>query len=301
MEQRKFGKTDMHVSVLGFGGTEIGMNNKTHSGEDTSKLLNNGLDLGLNVIDTASDNSQIEATIGESLSHRRRHFYLFGKYGEGRAVDLPYPDWDPRNIRMGVERSLRRLRTAYLDLAILDNCTREVLAQGELIEAMKRLKEEGLTRYIGYSGDSTDALYAIETGEFDALETSINLADQEAVSLTLAPAEERGMGIIVKRPVANLVWTRSSEATRAPETYERRLEQLAYPFLDDPPQRLTEIALRFSLSLPQIDTALLRIGSTQQLLDHVGYAARGPLDDELMGLIRRRWREIAEPAWGGLS
>ncbi len=52
MEKRKFGKTDMEFSVLGFGGAEIGWNGETS--ETVAELLNSALDAGLNVIDTAA-------------------------------------------------------------------------------------------------------------------------------------------------------------------------------------------------------------------------------------------------------
>ncbi len=53
MEERKFGKTDMDFSALGFGGAEIGFDNSVTQ-EKVNELLNSALDAGLNVIDTAA-------------------------------------------------------------------------------------------------------------------------------------------------------------------------------------------------------------------------------------------------------
>src|SRR4030081_766368 len=75
MEKRRLGKTDMDVSVLGFGGAEIGFENA--SPETVETLLESALDAGLNVIDTAECYRGSEELIGETVSKRRNDFFLF--------------------------------------------------------------------------------------------------------------------------------------------------------------------------------------------------------------------------------
>jgi len=62
-----------------------------------------------------------------------------------------------------------------------------------VIDALQTAREKGYTSYIGYSGDSRAAHFAIETGAFDTLQTSINIADQEAIDLALPLAREKQM------------------------------------------------------------------------------------------------------------
>ena len=103
MEQRPFGKTGMNVSVLGFGGAEIGF--EKASVELVSRLLNEALDAGLNVIDTAECYLQSEELIGQAVSHRRDGFFLFTKCGHPEG---PYVgDWRPESILKSIERSLQ--------------------------------------------------------------------------------------------------------------------------------------------------------------------------------------------------
>ena len=173
-------------------------------------MLGDALDAGLNVIDTAECYLQSEELIGQAMASRRREFYLFTKCGHPEG---PYKeDWRPDSLLQSIRRSLQRLKTDRVDLVQLHSCSEAELRQGDVIAALQRARELGYTRYIGYSGDDEAARYAVGCGAFDALQTSLNIADQQAIDLTLPLARERGMGVIIKRPIANAVWKLRPEA-----------------------------------------------------------------------------------------
>src|SRR3954451_14985358 len=155
METRQLGGTDMRVGVLGFGGAEIGFEGADP--EAVARLLGAALDAGLNVIDTAECYLGSEELIGRAVAGRRDDFYLFTKCGhpERRGVE----DWRPESLLASIERSLRRLRTDRVDLVQLHSCSEAELRKGDVIDALKRAKERGHTRYIGYSGDGGAARY----------------------------------------------------------------------------------------------------------------------------------------------
>ncbi|HZG50503.1 MAG TPA: aldo/keto reductase, partial [Pyrinomonadaceae bacterium] len=225
MEKRTLGKTDMRVSALGFGGSEIGYGQAAV--ETVERLLGGALDAGLNVIDTAECYVTSEELIGRAVSHRRADYYLFTKCGHAAGIELP--DWDARLLEQSLERSLRRLQTDHVDLLQLHSCSEEVLRRGDAVEVLRRAREAGKTRYIGYSGDGRAALYAVECGAFDTLQTSVNIADQESLELTLPPARARGLGVIAKRPIANAVWKNTARPSDPyVQTYWDRLQQLDY-------------------------------------------------------------------------
>jgi aryl-alcohol dehydrogenase-like predicted oxidoreductase len=81
-----------------------------------------------------------------------------------------------------------------------------VLERGDVIRALQDARDAGKTRFIGYSGDNEEALWAVRSGVFDTLQTSFNLVDQRARRELLPAAVEQGMGILIKRPMGNGTW-----------------------------------------------------------------------------------------------
>src|SRR5437879_6066169 len=113
MEKRRLGNTDMNVSVLGFGGSEIGYENASR--ETVAELLNSALDAGLNVIDTAECYHNSEELIGEAVTNRRSEFCLFTKCGHPHGFG-ERADWSKHSLLESLKRSLSRLKRAMTDL-----------------------------------------------------------------------------------------------------------------------------------------------------------------------------------------
>lgn len=296
MERRQLGKTDMHVAVLGLGGGEIGAENIPD--ENVEKLLLSALDAGLNAIDTAECYGVSEERIGKFISHRRDEFCLFTKCGHSAGFDLP--DWDPRLLEQSIDRSLQRLKTPYVDLIQLHSCSEELLRQGDVIEVLRRARDAGKTRYIGYSGDGHAALYAVTCGAFDTLQTSVNIADQEVIDLVVPAAIERGIGIIAKRPLANVAWTLTDENFHEYyRPYRDRLEKLDYDFLKDDPAQAVATALRFTLSVPGVATAIVGTAKPGRWQENAAHLAAGNLPPEQYEAVRARWKAVAGADWTG--
>jgi aryl-alcohol dehydrogenase-like predicted oxidoreductase len=296
MEKRVLGKTGMQVTVLGFGGAEIGYENVAF--DKVERLLHASLDAGLNIIDTAECYPGSEEMIGRAVSGRRHDFFLFTKCGHASGFDLP--DWDPRMLEAQIDRSLQRLRVDSVDLVQLHSCNRAILEKGDAIRVLQKARDAGKTRFIGYSGDGQDAVYAIETGAFDTLQTSVSIADLEAIDLTLPRAARRNMGVIAKRPIANAVWrTGAKPASPYHHEYWRRIQLLQYDFLRAGVDHAVSIALRFTLAQPGVGTAIVgttnpdRWAANRRLLD------AGPLSAAELRAVRERWASVATPEWVG--
>ncbi len=294
MERRRLGSTDMQTSVLGFGGSEIGY--QRVSAKTVSRLLDGALDAGLNVVDTAECYEDSEVLIGRAIGKRRRDYHLFTKCGHGAGWSRT--DWRPAALLKSIERSLQRLATDHVDLVQLHSCSLEVLRKGDVIAALERARERGWTRYIGYSGDGGAARFAVECGRFDTLQTSVSIADQEAIELTLPLARARNVGVIAKRPIANAAW-RYARKPAEPyyQPYWTRLRALDYDFVRGEAPAAT--ALRFTLSVPGVHTAIVGTTKPERWAENAALLEAGPLAAADFERIRARWRAVAAPSWDG--
>jgi hypothetical protein len=297
MEMRRLGKTGLNVAVLGFGGAEVGF--EDISPRKVERLLGSALDAGLNVIDTAECYRASEESIGFAVAHRRKDYFLFTKCGHSRGFESP-ADWeDPVRLQQSLEESLRRLRTDHLDLFQLHSCSREILEKGAVIDFMKKAKQSGKTRFIGYSGENDAALYAVRSGVFDTLQTSVNLADQGAIDFVLPTAMRQGMGVIAKRPIANVAWRYTDRPIDYHVPYWERFKKLDYGFLKGAQDEAVATALRFTLRVPGVSVAIVGTQHPGRWEENARIVNEGILDVRRYEAIRSRWKEVASADWSG--
>ena len=247
------------------------------------------------MIDTAECYDDSETLVGKALRGRRDECYVFTKCGHPRGWGGE--DWSPPGIIKSIERSLKRLETDHLDLIQLHSCSLAELKRGRVMDALEEAKSRGLTRYIGYSGDGAAARYAIESGRFDTLQTSVSIADQEALELTLPLARERKMGVIAKRPLANVAWRYSRKPEEYYADYWMRLRKLEYPFLRDEDTAVAT-ALRFTVSVPGVHTAIVGTTKPERWPENAALLDRS-LPRKDFEAIRARWAEVADSSWEG--
>jgi aryl-alcohol dehydrogenase-like predicted oxidoreductase len=135
----------------------------------------------------------------------------------------------------------------------------------------------------------------------NTLQTSIHIADQEAIDLTLPIARQKQIGVIAKRPIANAAWkTGHRPRDSYHHEYWERLRRLNYAFLRNRPvEESISIALRFTLSVPGVHTAIVGTTKLERWQQNAKMLEVGPLSDTEFDVIRHRWEEYAPRTWVG--
>jgi len=302
--QRILGKTGLSVSVLGFGGSEVGYQEVAQKTVDA--ILGRALDAGVNLIDTAECYADSERLIGRALGKRRRDVVLMTKCGHAmidsadRAGGFARNEWDPAMLSASIDRSLERLGTDHVDVIQFHSPERSVLDNDDAIAVLQKAREAGKARFIGCSLDGHDAAHAIDMGVFDTLQISVNVADQQAIDLVLPKAIERGAGVIVKRPIANAVWKNKRKPSDwYTRPYWDRLQKLDYDFLRGGVSDAVATALSFTLATPGVHSAIVGTTRPENVDRNAALVAREGIDQSSYDSIRERWHEVARKDWIG--
>jgi predicted aldo/keto reductase-like oxidoreductase len=199
------GRTGVVIPRIAIGLGSRFLNIKTL--DEALEMCNYALDNGLYYWDTAHSyvNNETGAISEERLGHivkeRRREIFLSTKIAER----------DPEKAKAEVEVSLKRLQTDHLDMMKIHAVesveeVNRICRKGGVLDLFSKLKDEGVTRFIGFTGHSNaKALMALlETGRFDSMLFAMNHYDgnKENRQGTLIPAaRERGMGVMLMKTV----------------------------------------------------------------------------------------------------
>lgn len=208
---RSLGKTGLMVGPIGFGAFKIGRNQKTKyplayelpDEAAADRLLNELLDLGVHYFDTAPAYGLSEERIGAAISKRRREFVLSTKVGETFAGGVSTYDFSRNAVHASLRRSLTRLKTEAVDVLFVHAPADDlrVLLETDVVEALRELKDQGLTRAIGFSAKTQEAaLRALDWA--DALMVEYHRDDQ-AMAGVIEQAASRRVGVVVKKALAS--------------------------------------------------------------------------------------------------
>jgi len=248
--------------------------------EESDLLLNTALDHGMFFWDSAAiyENTKLgihsEERLARVLRTRRREVFLSTKITERT------PDAALRQF----EGSLKRLGVSKLDqLMIHDIRSKEdndlIRRKGGLVDIVHRLREEGVTRYIGFSGHSSAEAKKelLENYDFNSVLVALNHWDKSQYpreQVVLPAAKAKGMAVFVMKAVR--------------------------PREKDPTLTPTEL-IRYALTLPQPDALVLGIDSMRILMDNIallqGFQPLPPSDMRRISLAWERFQQHGHAPW----
>ncbi|MBV8192346.1 MAG: aldo/keto reductase [Alphaproteobacteria bacterium] len=311
MEMRRLGRTGLMVSVLGYGAGAVGGLFTKGRPEDQERAAARAIEAGINYFDTAAlyGNGESERNLGRVLKTLKANVVVGTKVrlaAEHRADAA-------KAVVQGMEDSLRRMGRDSVDLFQLhnplvandggDKLAVDIALQ-EVVPAMEKLRRDGKTRFIGFSGvgETAAILRAIDSGLFDTVQVVYNALNPSAGGPLPkgAPGQDHGrlfertkaadMGTIIIRALAGgalagtaerhpLAMQQVDPIASAPSfaadvERARGLEPLIGDGVAD---SLTELAERFVISHPAVSTMLVGYSTFEQLEAAIAAVNKGPL------------------------
>jgi aryl-alcohol dehydrogenase-like predicted oxidoreductase len=239
MQYRTLGRTGAELSVIGFGGIVVmGMEQP-----EANRAVASVVERGVTYFDVAPSygNGEAEEKLGPALEPHRSGVFLACKTGRR----------DAEGARFELEQSLRRLRTDHLDLYQLHAMTttedvERVFAPGGAMEVFVKAREEGKTRFLGFSAHSVQAAVAL-LGRFpyDSVLFPFNFAtflEGDFGPQVVEAAQKAGAGCLALKGMARTKWPEGLGRD------QRAWSKCWYEPITDP--AFAELALRFTLGLP---------------------------------------------------
>jgi aryl-alcohol dehydrogenase-like predicted oxidoreductase len=215
MEYRKFGKTDLRVSVVGYGAWAIGGPAQVGDmaigwgptdDKDSIASIHKSVEMGINFFDTADfyGLGHSERLLGDALS-RRSDIIIASKVGQRIGPDQTViADYNKAWILEACEQSLRRLKRDTIDFYQLHIARMSHLEQGDCFEAMEQLADEGKIRYWGISLNTfypePEADFFFERNLGHGFQLVFNIINQRAAGV-VSRAADAGYGVIARMPL----------------------------------------------------------------------------------------------------
>jgi aryl-alcohol dehydrogenase-like predicted oxidoreductase len=310
------GRTGLEISEVGYGAWGIGKSQWIGAQDDESlRALRRAIELGLNFIDTALayGEGHSEQLVGQVVRDSPETIYVATKVPPKNLVwpaqaGTPVEDTFPGDhVRRCAERSLRNLGTDTIDLLQLHVWDDGWADQGDWLETLHALRDEGKIRFFGISindHEPYNGLRLVRGGVIDTVQVIYNAFDQSPEDELLPACATSDVGVIARVPFdeGGLTGSITPDTTfpeddfratyfkgdRKREVYERVRALCAD--LELPESEIAEVALRYVLSSPSVSTVIPGMRSVRNVERNMAAA-----DGEGLGIVpvekvrRHRW------------
>jgi aryl-alcohol dehydrogenase-like predicted oxidoreductase len=308
MQSRTLGKTGRQVSEIGFGAWQIGADWGEVDEGAALETLHAAVDAGVTFFDTADvyGDGRSERLVGRLLRERAGDGLTVATK-MGRRLDQTVENYSPEHFRAWNDRSRENLGVETLDLVQLHCPPTDLYFRPEVFEDLDAMVEEGRIAAYGVSVERVEeALKAIEYPNVATVQIIFNMFRQRPATLFFAEAARRGVGVIVRVPLASgLLSGKYTRETTFPaddhRNFNRHGEEFdvgetfaGVPFdagleaiedlraLVGGDATLAQLALRWILMHDAVSTVIPGARSPEQARGNAAAAALAPLDDATM-------------------
>ena len=308
MKNRTLGKNGFEVSEVGLGCWQIGADWGSEIAKDEAeKILQKAFENGIRFYDTADvyGDGRSEKLVGDFLKKHKNEVKVATKFGR---ADTVFPDkYTEKSLRSCVDNSLKRLGVDQLDLLQLHCIPTEELKKGDIFDWLRALQKEGKIAHFGASVESVEeGLICLKQDGLQSLQVIFNIFRQKLVKELLPQAKEKGVGIIVRLPLASgLLTGKFTKETEFKESDHRNFNQdgevfnvgetfAGLPFKKGVelvnelkqicPQNLslTEMSLRWILNHDEVSTIIPGASSPKHIAENAKVSELPELPNELM-------------------
>lgn len=316
MQKRRFGRTGLEVSVLGYGAGAVGGLFTKGTAADQERAAARAIEAGINYFDTAAlyGNGESERNLGRALKTLKADVVVGTKFrlaAQHRAGVAGF-------VAQSLDESLKRMGRDHVDLLQLHNplVAKDAgdhlaieIALNEVAPALEKLRKSGKTRFIGFSGVGEPAMLhrAVESKLFDTVQIVYNALNPSAggplpkgapgldYGRLLDKAKAADMGTIVIRALAGGALSGTTDRHplamqdvppigSAPDFASdvARARQLEPLVREGVATSLTELGERFVISHPAVSTMLIGYSTLQHLEEAIAAVNKGPLPEAVL-------------------
>ena len=328
MKFRQLPRTDLVLSEIGFGVWTVATDwwGKI-SDEGKASLLENALEIGVNLFDTADTYGEGfgEEILAKVLGHRRKEMIIATKFGYD-FYDKSIPRvghqervqrFDREFVTFACEQSLRRLQTDYIDLYQIHNPKMTALERDELFETLEQLQFDGKIRYFGSAlgpdiGWFEEGEASMRQRHVDSVQIIYSIIEQEPARDFFPIAGEEEVGLLSRVPHASEVLTgryieppsfdegdhRASRKAEWMREAIRKAEQVKFLVQEDT-RTMSQSAIKFCLAQPSIVSVLPNLTNLDELKEYTDAPETPDLTDQEQALLNELWENdfsLEEPA-----
>jgi L-galactose dehydrogenase len=301
MEYRPLGVAGINVSMIGFGAAPLGNVFGTPDPNEGARAVHFAIDSGINLFDVSPyyGLTLAEARLGEALLGHRSKVVLAtkcGRYGENVF------DYSAKRVSAGVEESLQRLKTDYIDLLQVHDVEFGDIQQiiDETIPAIRRLQEQGKVRAIGITGYPLKALCRIaKEVPVDTILTycRYNLMITDMDDVLTPVAKEHGVRLINAAALNMGVLTEQGASDWHPAPAKlREAGQEAVKLCRSRGINLPGVALRFAFDHNYVSSTLVGMSTQQHVQESLNVLA-AKSDPNLLQEIRELFAPVFNYVW----